>query len=101
MENRDEAVRQRDGASDRRWVVVFDDGSVSTLGRAADPSEEELARIEASLAGRGLGAWLAIQSHSFHRAPPPPDFVAVRRLGPQGSSFEEAVAAALAQDSDR
>jgi hypothetical protein len=88
------SVRQEDGASDRRWVLVTDDGTVNTIGRARDPSSEELEQLEQALVGQGLGGWLATQSHSFHRAPPEPTFVAVRRLGAIGKSFEETVQAA-------
>ena len=97
MDSRDEAVRQDDGRSDRRWVLVTDDGAVSTLGRATDPTAEELARVEETLLARATGGWLAVQSHSFHRGPPPPTFVAVRRLAAEGLSFEDAVAAAVAR----
>ena len=93
MDTRGEAIRQEDGRSDRRWVVMTDDGSMSTLGRATDPTKEELASVQDSLAARGIGGWLAVQSHSFDRAPPPPTFVCVRRLGPSGLSFEHAAAA--------
>ena len=95
MDTRDEAVRQEDGRSDRRRVVVTDDGAVSTLGRASDPTTEELAKVEETLVARAIGGWLAVQSHSFHRGPPPPTFVAVRRLAAEGLSFEEAVVAAF------
>ena len=93
MDTRDEATRQEDGRSDRRWVVVADDGSISTLGRATDPTEDELIRVEEALSSRGGGGWLAVQSHSFHRAPPFPTFAAVRRLGAEGLTFEDAMAA--------
>ena len=99
MDIRDEAVRQDDGTSDRRWVLVMDDGTVSTLGRATDPTEEELARVEEMLAAQGVGGWLAIQSHSAYRGPPPPTFVEVRRVGSDGKTFEDVVASVLARSS--
>ena len=95
MRTDEDGVRQEDGSSDRRWVLVTDGGAISTLGRAADPTENELARIEETLCANGVGGWLAIQSHSFYRSPPPPTFVAVRRLGVEGISFEDVVATAL------
>lgn len=88
-------VLQETGESDRRWVVIADDGRTATLGRARDLSDEEIARVEDQLRAAGIGGWLAVQSHSVHRAPPP-TYICVRRLGPRGTSFEEAVAAVRA-----
>jgi hypothetical protein len=97
MDTRDEAIRQEDGRSDRRWVLMTDEGSMSTLGRATDPTEEEIAKVEEMLAAQDIGGWLAVQSHSIHRGPPPPTFLEVRRLGKDGMTFEDVVANALAR----
>ena len=99
MDTRDETIRQEHESSDRRWVVMTDDGAVSTLGRATDPTQEELARVEEMLAAQGVGGWLAIQSHSVYRGPPPPTFVEVRRLGRDGRPFEDVIASVLARSS--
>jgi hypothetical protein len=66
---------------------------MATLGRARDPSDDEVARAETDLVGRGLAGWLAIQSHSFHAEGPPPSFMEVRALGEPTVPFETAVAA--------
>jgi hypothetical protein len=84
--------RQTDGASDRRWVVLADDGGYVTLGRARDPSDEEIARAEQQLVSMGRGGWLAIQSHSIY-SQVFPGFLEVRRLGEPVITFAEAVEA--------
>ncbi len=38
--------RQPDGFSDRRWVVLMEDGRYFTFGRARDPNPDEVARAE-------------------------------------------------------
>jgi hypothetical protein len=86
------SVRQADGSSDRRWVVLCEDGRVSTLGRARDPDEEDIRRAEDGLRAQGLAGWLAVQSHSAY-AEPPPTFIEVRPLGTPTVTFTEAVAA--------
>jgi hypothetical protein len=81
-----------DGASERRWVVLGEDGRYGTLGRAADPSEEEIGRIEDSLRAQGLSGWLAIMSGSpyAHR---PPELLMVRPLAAPRGTFNAAVEA--------
>ncbi len=76
---------------------MSDDGAVSTLDRATDLTEEELARVEETFITQGIGGWSAVQSHLVHRGPPPPIYACVRRVGREGLSFEEAVAAAAAR----
>lgn len=50
--------RQPDGASDRRWVVVGEDGWYVTLGQVVDPTEDELRAVERQLAAQGsVGGW--------------------------------------------
>jgi hypothetical protein len=83
-------VRQQDGSSDRRWVILLEDGRVSALGRARDPSDEEVALAEGALAKQGISGWLAIQSHSIH-ASSFPTFMAARPMGTPRTTFEEAV----------
>jgi hypothetical protein len=85
-------VRQSNGSSDRRWVVITPEGQVATVGRASDPSENELAALEQALLSRCKGGWLAIQSHSLYQASFP-EFVEVRRLGEPAETFESAVQA--------
>lgn len=46
--------RQADGSSGRRWIILVEDGRYSTLGRASDPSEQEIRRAEEALREQGL-----------------------------------------------
>ncbi len=89
-------VRQQDGSSDRRWIILTPDGSSATLGRARDPSDEEIRQAEADMEGRGLSGWLAVQSHSLY-VEPFPTFMSVRHIGVPTGSFEDAVAALRAR----
>ncbi len=86
-------MRQADGSSDRRWVVLLEDGRHSTLGRASDPDEHEIARAEEHLVLQGLAGWLAIQSHSEFAEGSPPEVMEVRPLGKPTGAFIDAVAA--------
>jgi len=45
--------------SERRWIILAQDGRHLTLGRAAPPSAEEVAAASKALAAQGLGGWLA------------------------------------------
>ncbi len=82
--------------SDRRWVVITEKGDVHTLGRARDPTDEEVAAAEGHLRAARIEGWIAIQSHSFH-APVPPTFLEVRTLGEPRATFRDAVAALMAR----
>ncbi|MFC7552328.1 hypothetical protein ACFQU7_08815 [Pseudoroseomonas wenyumeiae] len=45
---------------ERRWVILGEDGRHVTLGRASDPSEDEIRRAEEQLRAQGLAGWLAV-----------------------------------------
>lgn len=60
--------RQVTGESDRRWIVLIEDGRCATLGRARDPSEDEIVRAESSLKVQGL-AGLSLVSPDESAAP--------------------------------
>ena len=82
--------RKRRELSDRRWVVLGADGRYVTLGRATDPTESEIRRVEEALRAQGAGGWLAIMSGSAY-AKSTPDFMAVRPLAEPKTTFEDAV----------
>ena len=71
--------RQPDGSSDRRWIILADDGRYVTLGRATDPTSDEIAAAEARLKSAGKTGYLAILGGSAY-APNPPDALLVRPL---------------------
>lgn len=71
--------RRPDGRSDRRWVVIGEDGRYVTLGRAADPTESELRDVERQLSAQGMGGWLAVMSSSPY-GPTAPALMMVRPL---------------------
>ena len=45
--------------SERRWIILAQDGRHVTLGRAAAPSAEEVDAAGSALAAQGLAGWLA------------------------------------------
>ena len=45
--------------SERRWMILAQDGRHVTMGRAAPPSEAEVEAAAAALAAQGLAGWLA------------------------------------------
>ena len=46
-------------APERRWIILGQDGRHVTLGRAAPPSDAEIAAAAAEIAAQGLAGWLA------------------------------------------
>ena len=88
------ADRQKDGASDRRWVIVSEDGRYSTLGRATDPTDLQIKAAEEALHAQGLAGWLAVMSGSPYgkRAP---TLMEVRPLASPTRPWQDAAAACL------
>jgi hypothetical protein len=43
----------------RRWIILAQDGRHVTMGRAAPPSAAEVEAAAAALAAQGLAGWLA------------------------------------------
>jgi len=78
--------------SDRRWVILGEDGRFVTLGRASDPTPEEIARSEQALQATGTAGWLAVMDGTPYAARPPA-LMAVRPLAGPVGSFESAVGA--------
>ena len=87
--------RQANGSSDRRWVIVAEDGRYVILGRATDPSEVEICQAEDSLRAQGLAGWLVIMSGSAY-GPTLPSLIEVRPLASPAKPWTEAAAACLA-----
>ena len=77
---------------DRRWIVLGEDGRHITLGRYSDPSPDEIATAEATLAAQGLAGWLAVMEGSYHHVRAP-SLMMVRALCSPARPFTEAVEA--------
>jgi hypothetical protein len=45
--------------TERRWIILAQDGRHVTMGRAAPPCEAEVEAAAAALAAQGLTGWLA------------------------------------------
>ena len=87
--------RQITGESDRRWIVLTEDGRYSTLGRARDPGEDEIIQAERGLQARGVAGWLAVMSGTEY-TDDLPTFLEVRPLGQPTAMFGDAVKACKA-----
>lgn len=78
--------------NDPRWVILFEDGRYSLMGRHSSPTEEELSAIEASMANSGLKGWLATMDRSEY-APGAAQFVMHRPMRDPAIPFEDSVRA--------
>lgn len=81
---------------ERRWAVISRDGRHSWLGRATDPTPEEIAAVEFQLSAQGAHGWLTVVSGDYW-SPDPLDVVVVQALaGAQEADWPQAWAAFLA-----
>lgn len=53
---------EQDRQQERRCIVLGEDGRFVTLGRASDPTDEEIARAEATMRAQGVAGWVAVMS---------------------------------------
>ncbi len=51
---------------ERRWIVVASDGRHVTLGRATDPSPDELEQAAEGLRKMGIAGWLAVSEGTYY-----------------------------------
>ena len=81
---------------ERRWLVIGSDGRHVTLGRASDPSPDELGQVESALRGQGLAGWLVVSSGDYWSSRPV-ELLMVRQLAElPGATWEAAREAFLA-----
>ena len=92
--------RQEDGSSDRRWVIVSEDGRYATIGRASDPTDAQIREAEDALRRQGLAGWLAVMSGSAYGTKLP-SLMAVRPLASPTKPWDEVSAACLAAIEER
>ncbi len=55
------------GRRERRWLVIASDGRHVTLGRATDPTLEQLQQLAGQLRRQGLAGWLTVTEGSYYR----------------------------------
>jgi hypothetical protein len=84
--------RQEDSSSDRRWVIVSEDGRYTTIGRASDPTDAQIRDAEDALRRQGLAGWLAVMSGSAYGTKVP-SLMAVRPLASPIKPWDEVSAA--------
>jgi hypothetical protein len=75
---------------ERRWLIVAHDGRHVTVGRATDPTDEEVERAGAALLDLGLGGWLVVMEGFYHRPGSEPHLLVVRQISPCSTTWEEA-----------
>ncbi len=80
---------------ERRWIVVVPDGRYVTLGRATDPTPDEIEKVELDLASQGMTGWLAIMAGSPH-SDESPELMGVRPLAGATEPFDVAARACRA-----
>ncbi len=51
--------------SERRWIILAQDGRHVTMGRAAPPTEAEVEAAAVALAAQGLAGWLATMDGNY------------------------------------
>lgn len=74
-----------------RWIVLGTDGRHVTLGRHTDPTEEEMAAAEASLAAQGMAGWLVLMKGGYY-VQRKPSLMMVRALANPQVPFAQAEA---------
>ena len=75
---------------ERRWLVLSEDGRHVWLGRAADPSEEEIVGAERALKSAGQAGWLAVSEGAYY-GKGPFSLLRVRALAGPTGSWDDAV----------
>lgn len=90
----------KEKSRERRWIVLGTDGRYVTLGRASDPSEEEVLGAEEALLAQGLAGWLAVMEGSPYVGAAP-RLLEVRRLAQPAVPFADAAAICLRAIADR
>ncbi len=66
-----------------------------TLGRASDPTEQDILDAEAALLRQGLGGWLAVMQGNPYVGTEP-QLLEVRRLGEPSVEFRQAAETCVA-----
>lgn len=90
----------KERSRERRWIVLGTDGRYVTLGRASDPTEEEVRSAEDALHAQGLAGWLAIMEGNPYVGAGP-RLLEVRRLAQPTVTFADAAAACIRALGDR
>ncbi|MEO3475889.1 hypothetical protein AAFN86_28830 [Roseomonas sp. CAU 1739] len=76
---------------ERRWIVLGTDGRFVTVGRASDPTEDEIVHAEGELRAQGLVGWLAVMEGNPYVGAVP-KLVEVRPLANPSVPFSAAAA---------
>ncbi|MDU7523817.1 MAG: hypothetical protein E7K72_20975 [Roseomonas mucosa] len=90
----------KERSRERRWIALGIDGRYVTLGRATDPSEEEVRGAEEALRAQGLAGWLAVMEGNPYVSAAP-RLLEVRRLAQPAVPFADAAAACIRLIVDR
>ncbi|MDR3529324.1 MAG: hypothetical protein P4L90_02025 [Rhodopila sp.] len=80
-------------SSEKRWIVLAEDGRHTTLGRHTDPTQEEIERAAVGLKAAGLGGWLAVMEGDYYRSRCRVDLLMVREIAPGQVTWDAAMTA--------
>jgi hypothetical protein len=78
---------------ERRWIILFTDGTQNIVGRHTDPTDDEIAVMEARLKEHGVSGWLAISAGDYYGKRSKMDLMMVRPLNSPAVGFDTAAAA--------
>jgi hypothetical protein len=90
----------RERSKERRWIVLGTDGRYVTLGRASDPSDDEVRGAEDALRVQGLAGWLAVMEGSPYVGAVP-RLLEVRPLAEPAVPFADAAMTCIRAIADR
>lgn len=75
---------------ERCWIILADDGRHVSIGRATDPTEDEILAAEEALVAQGLGGWLAVMEGDYYRRRSSINLLEVSQLGQPRVDWDEA-----------
>ena len=76
--------------SERRWLILGEDGRHVWMGRHTDPTEEEILTAEALLAAQSISGWLAVSNGDYWSRASDFRLLPVRPLANPSKPFDEA-----------
>lgn len=82
-------------STERRWILLATNGQYVTLGRASDPSADEITRCQDQLRRQGAAGWVAIMQGNPYLGRLP-SLMEVRPLADPAGAFADAAALCLA-----
>jgi len=80
-------------ATERRWIILSEDGRHVTVGRHTDPSEDEITSAGEQVRRVGVGGWLAVLQGGYYSPRNHVSLMMVREIAETRQTSDAAVAA--------